>query len=127
MIVEDFRRLVAMREEITAKVEARQERMEANMNAWLEGNKAYPEKREANAEEMESVAEHPEVPKEEAEVKTFGALKKWYRDRQLDVGRRRQLQKRTHGDSGSRKKLDVARRGMTLRAGAAGRKVRGHV
>jgi hypothetical protein len=69
-------RLIAMMEQITAKVEA-------NTNAWWEGDKACWEAAEACLEskeptslDVESVAMHEEVPKEEAAMEHFGALKK---------------------------------------------------
>jgi hypothetical protein len=88
---------------------------------WREETKAYPEKQEANPEEMKSVAEHQEVG-----VKTVRALKDRYGDLHLAVGCRRQLQKRSQGDGGSRKKLDVACSGMNRHAGMPWRKGRCH-
>jgi hypothetical protein len=70
---------------------------------------------EANPEEKDTVAEQQEVPKEETAMKTFGALKKRHGDRHLAVGRHRKPKKQTHGDGGSRKKLDACR-GMIRRA-----------
>jgi hypothetical protein len=43
------------------------------------------------------------------------ALKKRYGDRHLAAGRRRQLQKRAHGDDESQKKLAAVRRGIVAR------------
>jgi hypothetical protein len=58
---------------------------------------------EANLSGDKSASVHQEVPKEKAAAETVKALKKRYRDRHLAVGRRRQLNKRTQGDGGSRK------------------------
>jgi hypothetical protein len=41
---------------------------------------------EDNPEEIVSGVEHEKVPKEETTVKSFGALKKWCRNRHLAVG-----------------------------------------
>jgi hypothetical protein len=98
------------------------------VNAWRKETTAYQEKTEAtdleaNREGIESEAEH-EVRKDKAALETYGALKERYGDRHLAVGRR-QLKKRTQGDGGSRKKLAVARKGMTRRAIPAPRKGHG--
>jgi hypothetical protein len=135
-------RTEAIQEEIIAKMETYQGRMEANINAWQNKMKACPERTEsstetgqepvedeiktclveveatdlrANPKEKETVAEEQEVPKEEVTVKTVRALKKRYGNRQL--------QKRTQGIGGPQKKL-ATRRGMTHRAGVARHKGR---
>jgi hypothetical protein len=80
---------------------------------------------EANSEEKESEAVHEEVPEEEAAVETSGARKKRHRGRHLAVRCRGQPKEWTQGNGGTRKKLAVAQRGMTRRAGAARRKGHG--
>jgi hypothetical protein len=74
---------------------------------------------ETNPGEIDFEAEYEEVSKEEAAVEMIRALKEWHEDRHLDVGRRRQMKKRTQGDGETRKKLAAARRVATRRAGAA--------
>jgi hypothetical protein len=70
---------------------------------------------EANREKSDAVAEHQEAPKQEAAVETIEALQDRCGDRHLAVGRRRQPNKRTQGDGGSRKKLAAACRRTTHR------------
>jgi hypothetical protein len=82
------------------------------MTACQEAMEACLESKEPTLVEVESVAMHEEVPKEEAALKTVGALKKRYGDRHLAIGFLLQLQKRTRGNGGSRKKLAAIRRQM---------------
>jgi hypothetical protein len=114
-------------EEIIAKMDAHQERLEVSVNAWRkettachEATETCLESKEPTSVETESAAMHEEVA-----VKTVRALKKRYGDRQLAPGRRRQLKRRIQGDGGSRKTLAVARRRMTRRAITAQRKGHG--
>jgi hypothetical protein len=102
-------RTEAIQEEIIAKMDAHQGRMEASMNAT-----------DAYTEEIESETEHQEVPKKEAAMEAFRALN-WH----LAIGHRQQLQKRTQDDDGSRKKLAAASRRMTRRAISSPRKGHG--
>jgi hypothetical protein len=87
---------------------------------------ACQKSKEPTTVETEFESEHEEVPKEEVAVKIFGALKERYGDWHPAVWCSRQLQKRTQGDVGFRKKLAAARRGMTG-AGAARCNRRGHI
>jgi hypothetical protein len=80
----EFERLLAVIEQITAKMEALPERMGANMNACQGATEA---EMKACREEVEAVAERREAPKEEAAVEAVGVLE----DQHLAVGRRRQL------------------------------------
>jgi hypothetical protein len=100
-----------------AAMKASHGRMEALMYVIQEATEAYPEMegKEPTSEEVKSEAVHVEVPKKEAAVKSFGALKKRHGDRHLAVGRREKPRDRTQGKGGSRKKLAVARKGMTCR------------
>jgi hypothetical protein len=77
------------------------------------------ESKEPTTVQRESVAVHEDVLKEEV------AVKERYVDRHLAVGWHRQIQKRSQGIGGSRKKLAAARRGMTRRAIPAPRKGHG--
>jgi hypothetical protein len=102
------------------------------MKSWREEAKVYSEEWKASSEEMKSVAVHEEVTKEDAAVKTIRARNKWYVDRQLAVGRRRQPKKRTQGNGGARKELAAVRGQLTGRANPArlkehGRQVPGKV
>jgi hypothetical protein len=113
------------------RMEDHHERTMAKMDSRLAKMEECLEKTEAtdveaSQEEIESEAEHEEVPKEEAAVEIFGALKERYGARHVAVGPRRQPKKRTHDNGGSRKKLAVARRRMTLRAGSVRHKGRCH-
>jgi hypothetical protein len=72
---------------------------------------------------MQAEVVHREVSKEEAALKSSRALKKRHRDWQLAAERRCQPEERTRGNCRSRKKLAVAGRKMTRRAGMARRKV----
>jgi hypothetical protein len=76
--------------------------MKAMLDACLEQMKANPG-------EPQFLAVLQEVPKEEAAVDMIGALKGQPGDRHLAVGRRRQTNKRTQDNGGSRKKLAAAR------------------
>jgi hypothetical protein len=104
-------------EEMMAKLDAHHERMMACLGR-TEGTDL-----EANPVETQSEAVHRTVPKDHAVVKSSGALKKRHRGRRLAVGRPGRPQERTRGNYGSRKKLVVAGRKMTPRAGVARRKV----
>jgi hypothetical protein len=75
---------------------------------------------------LKSIAEHLDSPKEEAPVKTVRALVDRNGDRHVVVGLRRQLEKRTQGDGGRRKKLVAARKRMSCLAESARRKERGN-
>jgi hypothetical protein len=77
---------------------------------------------EENPKEKETQMEQQEVPKEENAVKRVIALKKRYGERHLAVGRPRKPKKQTQGNSGSRKKLAAACRGMTHSTISARRK-----
>jgi hypothetical protein len=90
--------------------------------ACQEATEACLESNEPTSVETESVAEHQEVPKEAPAVKTARPLEKHYEDQHLVVGRREKPKKRTQGDSGSRKKLVTACRGMTRRTVLSRRK-----
>jgi hypothetical protein len=148
--MDSFQEIKITQSKMEAKTDGKLERMEANqgnmdtktdanlkeitaeMRAWRkvttacqEGMEASLESKEPASVETEFESEHKDVPKEEAAVEIFGALKELYWDRHLAVGCRRQLQKRTQGDGGSRK-LAATRRGMN-RAGAARHKRHGHI
>jgi hypothetical protein len=69
---------------------------------------------------------HQEVPKEEAAVETIRAVEDWCGEWHLALGHRWQLEKRTQGDGGSRKKLAATRRWMTHCAVTARRKAHSH-
>jgi hypothetical protein len=86
---------------LASRIEVSQEEIKAVLDAYLE-------KTEENPEEMMSVAEHREVPKEEVSVEMIGALK----DRNLDVGRRRQTKKQTKDIGDSRQKFASAEDGL---------------
>jgi hypothetical protein len=92
------------------------------MKACLQKMEACLKSKETTLEEMANAAAQPEVPNEEAAVVTIGAMKDRYGDRHLAIGRRRELQKRTQGDGGPRKKLVAACRRMTRRVIPAPRK-----
>jgi hypothetical protein len=65
----DFGRLVAMLEQIIANRDIHQEKIEANMIAWREVNKAYREETGACLEKMETYLERKEpIPVEMAKV-----------------------------------------------------------
>jgi hypothetical protein len=118
-----------MKEEIKsgqAEIKATVSAILQKMTSWWEETKACLQKMGAYPEKMKCVAKNQDVPKEEAAVTTVRAVKKRYGDRHLAIRRRRQLRKRPQDEGGSRKKLVVARRGMTRRAGVAQRKGRGH-
>jgi Mg2+ and Co2+ transporter CorA len=96
MIMANFEHLVAMMEQITAKVEtnhknmlarldAHHDRMMAWMNSQLEKREACLKKTEST-EEIKSKSEHQEVPKEGAAEENFRALKEWNGDQHLAVG-----------------------------------------
>jgi hypothetical protein len=102
-----------------AKLDAHHERMMACLG------KSEDMDFEANPEEIKSVAEHQEVTVEEAAVKSLGALKKQHMGWHLVAGCHSQLQERTQGNCGSRKKLAAASRKLTHSAGVAQRK--GHI
>jgi hypothetical protein len=110
-------------EEMLAKMEAKivanQEKMDAwiaEMRAWRkettacqEATETCLESKEPTSLEVEFEAKH----EEEATMETFRALRKWYRDRHLDMGRCGKLKEWTQGDGGSRKTLAAVCRGMT--------------
>jgi hypothetical protein len=104
-----------------AELDAHHDKMMAKMDSQQEKGEACLEKTEAMGE-TESELEHQEIPKEDAAEETFGALEKRYGDRHLAVWSGRQGKKWTQGNGGSRKKLAVARSGVTRRAGVARRK-----
>jgi hypothetical protein len=78
------------------------------MEACLEKTDAYLEEKEPAPVEMANVAVPHEDSNEEAAVETIGALEDKYGDRHLDIRRRRQPKKRTHGDNGSQHNLAAA-------------------
>jgi hypothetical protein len=78
---------------------------------------------EANPDEMKSGAEHQEVSKENATAKPVRALRKRHRGWNLVAECHSQLQERTWGNCGSRKKLAATGRKMTRHAGATRHKV----
>jgi hypothetical protein len=122
--------------EMKSTVSAIQEKMDASIADMKDGRKertalqemteAGLDSKEPNPEEMQSEAEHREVPKEHTAVKFVGGLRKRRRGRHLAAGRRGQPKERTRGNCGSRKKLAVAGKKITHRAGVARRKGRGH-
>jgi phosphoribosylformimino-5-aminoimidazole carboxamide ribonucleotide (ProFAR) isomerase len=79
----------AIPEEIIAKMDARQERMRASVNAWWKEMTSCLESKELTSVEIQSVAVHEEVPKEEAAEKTVIALKERYGDQHLAIGHHR--------------------------------------
>jgi hypothetical protein len=118
-------------EEMLARVDAIQEKLDANhedimaeQRPWQKEMKANPEPRkamdlEANPGEKESGAVHEEVPKEHAAVKPVGGLRKWHRGQHLAAGRHGQPEEGTWGNYGFWKKLVAARGRMTRHAGVA--------
>jgi hypothetical protein len=104
-------KMISHHEEITAKIRV----WRKNMKADRESTEAYPEKMKANPEEMKSVTVREKVLKEEVAVKTTRALKEWYEDLHLVVGRRRRPKKQTQSNGGFLKKLVAARRGLIPR------------
>jgi hypothetical protein len=113
-----------LKQEMLAKLDAHHERMTAKMDTQLKKIEACLEKAEAkvleaNPEEIDSESEHQEVPKGQVAVDTVEALENRFGDWHLAVGHRRQPNKRTQSDGGSRKKL-------TRRARTARRNGRGH-
>jgi hypothetical protein len=87
-------RTKAIQEEIKVKMDAHQERMEANKNAWRKEKTAYRkvtkaclERKEPTLEDMTNIAAHPEKSNEEAAVETIGALEDRYGARHLATGR----------------------------------------
>jgi hypothetical protein len=111
----------ANQEEITAQIDAHQERMGVSVNPWRkkmtgshEATETCMESKEPSSVQKESAAVH-EIPNEDAAVKTVRGLKKRHGGRHLALGRRRKLKKRIQGDGGSWKKLATAHR-MTRRA-----------
>jgi hypothetical protein len=115
-----------LKEEILAKIDASQEKMDAwiaemrtrrkETTAYKDVTEACLESKEPTPLEVGSVAVHEETPKEVAALKTVRALKKWHRDRHLAIRHRGQPKKRIQGNGGSWKKLAVACRGMARRA-----------
>jgi hypothetical protein len=109
----DQGRTESAQEEMFAKMDTHQEKMEAtihSMRAWRNGTTACQETTEAHleykgstSEDMESGTEDREVSKEDTEVETGRALKKRHRIQNLAPEHRR--------------------RGTTLRAGVARRRV----
>jgi hypothetical protein len=77
------------------------------------------EKTEPKPGMMQSMGEHQEVPKEEAAVMPVGGLKKQRRDRNLAAGHRKKPKKKIQASFESRRRLTVAGRMMTRRAGVA--------
>jgi hypothetical protein len=96
--------MIQNKENMMAKLDAHHERMMARTKACLA--KTETTDLEANQEATESESEHEKVPKEVTAVETFGALKEWYEDRHLAVGRRRQPKKRAQGKVGRRPQMD---------------------
>jgi hypothetical protein len=83
------------------------------------------ENKEPTSGETESVAVCEEAPKEYVSLKTVGKLKERHGKRDPAVRRLSHPKKRTQRNVAFRKKLAIACRGMTHRAGVARRKVRG--
>jgi hypothetical protein len=67
-------------EKLVALKKAGKEQITAKMDAWMEGMEACVRKLEANPEKSYALAQHCKVPKEEATVETFRALRKGHRD-----------------------------------------------
>jgi hypothetical protein len=103
-------RTEAIQEEMKAKIDIKQEKMEACLG------KTEATDLGANPEEKETAAEQQEVCKEEPAVNTVRLRKKLCGDRHLAVGRRRQPKKRTQDNGGSLKKLADTHRRVTCRA-----------
>jgi hypothetical protein len=76
------------------KMDDRQERMEANMNAWREGNKACLQQTKALLERKELTTVEMAILAVHQEVETIRALKGRSGDRRLAVRRRRRLTRR---------------------------------
>jgi hypothetical protein len=84
-------RLLAKTDACLEKTAAHQERMEVNMNAWQEGNKACPQetgvclmRKEQTPVKMAKRVAHTEIPKKEAAMEIIGSLVDQYGDHDLD-------------------------------------------
>jgi hypothetical protein len=140
--------LLAMREDMKAEREQRKAKREADqeqrkrvmeeMLAKMDANlaksnthnemiTAYLGKTDAtdlkaNPEERQSVGEHQEVLKEEAAIMPVGEPRKRRRNRNLAVERRQKPKERTRGYCGSRNRVTIADRKVSLRAAVAWRR-----
>jgi hypothetical protein len=97
-------RTEAIEEEIIAKIYARQERMEAKMNAWQEGSKACLERKGPTTVRMANVVGHIEGFNRVMCKETVWATDDKSRDLCLAIRNRVWPKKWTQGDGGSRQK-----------------------
>jgi hypothetical protein len=101
-------------QEIVAKIDANQNKMEATVHSIRSDRKIQCR--------IENEVERREVPTEEASVKSSGITKKRHRGRHIAAGRRREPKELTQRDWGSRGKLAAACRKVSRRAAVAWRK-----
>jgi hypothetical protein len=113
-------RIEANQEKLDAKLDAHHERMMVRMNYHLEKMEAMVDVFEERFKKIEDMdlEGNPEQSRRRSlkkglQSKLSRALKKWYVDHHLAIGRCRQLEKLTQGDGGSQKKSVAAHRGMT--------------
>jgi hypothetical protein len=91
---------------------AHQERIEANMDAWCEGNKACLERKEPASVEIANVAVHLKDFNGATCKETVWATDSLSKDRCLAVRSRLQLKKQTQRVGGSWRKLVAAVRSL---------------
>jgi hypothetical protein len=103
--MEDFECLIAIMEEMRAKMDVNQAKTEASlkelkalMDVNLDKTEDCMEKMEENPEEIDAVMEHQEDPNEEAAVETIRAFVDRSGDQQPFVGYQNPLKRRTQVD-----------------------------